>query len=42
MDDLTPPGHTGPPTEGGLLIGRASLFSTGCAVTAPQTNRILA
>jgi len=26
--------------EGGLLIGRASRFSTGCAVMAPQTNRI--
>ena len=28
--------------ESGLLIGRASRFSTGCAVTAPKTNRLLA
>ena len=42
MDDLTPPGHSGPPTRGGLLIGRARRFSTGCVVTAPKTNRFLA
>jgi hypothetical protein len=36
MDNLTPPGHTARRIEGGLLIGRASGFSTGCAVMARE------